>query len=264
MGKLGETLKARRMELGLSLEQAQEATRIRAKILEHIEAGDYNRLPNPGYVRGYISSYARFLELDSIPLLNMYKAETGAGSEHPRRLNLPQSDEAVVPTGEQHAVPWRAAVAIALAVIVLSLAIWGVTRLFSHGGGDEKLPDPPPVTEPTTETAPPSTEPTPTTTPETQTAPPQESDVSENQPFTLTVKVADRGASWFRIMVDGKPAYEGVLTSGQEKKFEVTEKASVRAGKPEVATVLRNGQPVSLKNVNNLGEVELSAAPSGQ
>ena len=44
--------------------------------------GDYDRLPNPGYVRGYISSYARYLELDAEPLLAMYRAETGAGRFH--------------------------------------------------------------------------------------------------------------------------------------------------------------------------------------
>ncbi len=262
MGKLGDTLRERRMALGLTLEQAQEATRIRAKILEHIEAGDYSRLPNPGYVRGYISSYARFLELDSVPLLNMYRAETGVGAEHPRRLNLPQSDEAVVPAGQQHAVPWRAALAVALAIAVLSLAIWGVTRIFAPKDV-ETLPEPSTITEPTTPTAP-ATEATQGATTQTPTVAPQNSGAPEGQPFTLTVKVAERGASWFQITVDGKPAYEGVLAGGQEKEFEVTQSAKVRVGKPEVATVLRDGQAVSLKNVNNLGEAELSATSSGQ
>ena len=56
----------------------------------------------------------------------------------------------------------------------------------------------------------------------------------EQQPFTLTVTVAADGASWLRVTVDGKTAYEGVLTGGQSKEFEVTEKAKIRIGKPEV------------------------------
>jgi len=83
VSKLGDTLRERRIALGLSVDQVEHATRIRGKLLEALEEGHYDRLPNPGYVRGYISSYGRFLELDTVPLLNMYKAETGA--EDPRQ-----------------------------------------------------------------------------------------------------------------------------------------------------------------------------------
>ena len=82
MGQLGDTLRERRIALGITLEQAEEGTKIRGKLLEALEDGDYGRLPNPGYVRGYISSYARYLELDPVPLLAMYQAETGAGRYH--------------------------------------------------------------------------------------------------------------------------------------------------------------------------------------
>ena len=43
-----------------------------------LEDGDYDQLPNPAYVRGYITSYAHWLELDPAPLLTMYRAESGA------------------------------------------------------------------------------------------------------------------------------------------------------------------------------------------
>ena len=82
MGQLGDTLRERRTALGISIAQAEEATRIRGKLLTALEAGDYARLPNPGYVRGYVSSYAKYLELDPVPLLAMYRAETGAGRYH--------------------------------------------------------------------------------------------------------------------------------------------------------------------------------------
>ena len=116
MGQLGDTLRERRTTLGISLEQAEESTRIRGKLLAALEAGDYARLPNPGYVRGYVSSYAKFLELDPVPLLAMYRSETGAGRYHD--INL-VDDEAVAPRGEQHAVPWKAGL---IAVLVVAAA----------------------------------------------------------------------------------------------------------------------------------------------
>ena len=66
MGQLGETLRDRRLALGITLETAEEDTKIRGRLLEALEQGDYARLPDPGYVRGYVSSYSRYLELDPI------------------------------------------------------------------------------------------------------------------------------------------------------------------------------------------------------
>jgi cytoskeletal protein RodZ len=64
MSTLGEILKAQRTSLGLSLEQAESATRVRGRLLEALENDDLERLPAPGYVKGYVWSYAKYLELD--------------------------------------------------------------------------------------------------------------------------------------------------------------------------------------------------------
>lgn len=267
MGKLGDTLRERRIALGLTIDQVQEGTRIRARLIQAIEDGQYDRLPDPGYVRGYISSYARFLELDPVPLLNMYKAETGAGRQH--IVNLPQAEEAVKPTGQQHAVPWRAAVAVALVVALVSLAIWAVTRIWA--GPEPTPPAPTAVTEtsaPASEPAEAATQPEADTQKETDTTDPvvqpEPKPAVEQQPFTLTVRVAADGASWLRVTVDGKTAYEGVLTAGQSKDFEVTEKAKIRIGKPEAVTILRDGEEVNVKDTGDIGTVTLSATAAAQ
>jgi len=267
VGKLGDTLRERRVALGLTIDQVQEGTRIRGKLIDAIEDGQYDRLPDPGYVRGYISSYARFLELDPVPLLNMYKAETGAGRQH--LVNIPQAEEAVKPTGQQHAIPWRAAVAVALVVAVLSLAIWAVTRIWS--GPEPTPPAPSTVTEtasPASDTAETGAEPETDAEKADETAnpvvKPEPKPAVEEQPFTLAVRVASDGASWLRVTVDGKTAYEGVLAGGQSKEFEVTEKAKIRVGKPEAVTILRDGEEVNLQDTGDIGTVTLSAKAIAQ
>jgi cytoskeletal protein RodZ len=257
VGKLGDTLRDRRIALGLTIEQVQDGTRIRAKLIEALEEGQYDRLPNPGYVRGYVSSYARFLELDAVPLLNMYKAETGAGRTHELNL-LPQTSEAVAPTGQQHAVPWRAAAGIALVIAVLALAVWGVASLWSEP--EPTAPEPATVTEGEQT---PTTEATETTEPAPEPEPEPEPEVTE-QPFTLEVVVAETGASWLRVTVDDKPAYEGTLAGGQNMTFEVATEATVRIGKPEAVTVLRDGKAVQIEDDGNIGVVTLSATPTAQ
>ena len=122
-----------------------------------------------------------------------------------------------------------------LIVALLSLAIWAVTRIWS--GPEPTLPTPASIEE---------TTPTPeageaTTSAEVKPAP---KPASKAQPFTLTVKISDTGASWLRVSVDGQPAYEGVLTAGQTKEFEVAEKAGVRIGKPEAVTIYKDGEQV--------------------
>lgn len=233
MGALGDTLRERRTSLGITLDQAEAATRIRARLLEALEQGDYDRLPAPGYVRGYVSSYARLLDLDPLAMLALYKAEAGDRAGRPD-LNLPQINEAVAPTGQQHAIPWRAGLSVLLVITLLSLSIWVVTRIWR---GPEPTPPEPSVPTVATETA----EETASTTAEPVTPQP-----TTEKPFTLEVRVSDTGASWLRITIDGLKAYEGTLTGGQSKRFDVASRASVRIGKPSEVTVLRDGEQVRI------------------
>lgn len=262
MGKLGDTLRERRHSLGMTVAQAEEGTRIRATLLEALEEGDYGRLPNPGYVRGYVSSYARFLDLDPASMLTLYTAETGAARGHD--LNLPVIEEAVAPMHQQHAVPWGPAIAVAAVLAVVSLAVWGISSMIK---GPEK---PLPVPKTATDTASPATE---TTTPnagktdnsssgtQDQTKNSSSAQVDKLVPFTLKVTVAPNGASWVTVIVDGQQAYSGTLTGGQSKSFEVAKSAIVKIGKPSEVTVTKDGKPVTIPSGGNVPTLTLKASP---
>lgn len=220
MGQLGDTFRERRASLGISLDTAESETRIRKRLLEALEAGDYDKLPNPGYVRGYVSSYARYLELDPIPMLAMYRAETGAGRYHD--INI--ADEPLVRRHEQHAVPWRVGV-IAFAIIaVLALLGWATYRAM----------------RPTT------TPPIPATT---GSATSKGSTTTQNTvpPFTLKV-TASNNASTVKVIVNGAIAFDGTLTSGESQTFQVSDTAVVSVGKPSAVTVTRDGKTLQLPN----------------
>lgn len=62
--RIGSALMSRRIELGISLEQAARDTNIRARMLEALEAGDYSQYPPRGHAIGMLSSYARYLDLE--------------------------------------------------------------------------------------------------------------------------------------------------------------------------------------------------------
>jgi cytoskeletal protein RodZ len=51
---LGEKLAKKRAALGYDLKEAERATRIRAKYIEFLESGRYEKLPPDVYVQGFL------------------------------------------------------------------------------------------------------------------------------------------------------------------------------------------------------------------
>jgi cytoskeleton protein RodZ len=62
--KIGQLLKTTREEKGLTYEEVSKALFIRKRVIEAIEAGNWEVLPHPVYVRGYVTQYASFLKIE--------------------------------------------------------------------------------------------------------------------------------------------------------------------------------------------------------
>jgi len=61
---IGHLLERARRSRGVSLEEAEQATRIRRDYLEKLESDDHSTMPEPIYVRGFVKAYANYLDLD--------------------------------------------------------------------------------------------------------------------------------------------------------------------------------------------------------
>jgi len=72
---LGEKLKKLRGDFRMSLSDVSKATRIQVKYLELLESGAYEKLPADVYVRGFLRSYARHLNIDEQALVKLYERE---------------------------------------------------------------------------------------------------------------------------------------------------------------------------------------------
>jgi len=66
---VGLQLRQARQEHGLTIEEIALATRIRAHYLRLLEAGEFSALPSKAQARGFLRSYANYLELDASKLL---------------------------------------------------------------------------------------------------------------------------------------------------------------------------------------------------
>lgn len=73
--QIGQQLRDARLGRGLSLHDVADRLKLSLRQLEWMEDGDFARLPGATFVRGFVRNYARFLELDSAPLLALLEQE---------------------------------------------------------------------------------------------------------------------------------------------------------------------------------------------
>src|SRR3972149_6088028 len=64
MQTIGEKLEEARKRKGISVREAAETTKIRGDYLQKFEANPFDLNLPPLYIRGFLRSYARYLELD--------------------------------------------------------------------------------------------------------------------------------------------------------------------------------------------------------
>ncbi|MBI2875002.1 MAG: helix-turn-helix domain-containing protein [Firmicutes bacterium] len=76
MNEIGEDLKAARLGKNLSLDQVQQATKIRIKYLQAIEDGEFVQIPGEIYLRGFLRSFAEAVGLDGKELLQRYSQDS--------------------------------------------------------------------------------------------------------------------------------------------------------------------------------------------
>jgi len=89
MSELGALLQQARAYKGISLREAERATRISRQYLEAIESDDYAQLPPATYARGIVRNYAQYLGLDSGTALALFDARN--------RVDRRRSDVEIVP-----------------------------------------------------------------------------------------------------------------------------------------------------------------------
>ncbi len=77
LSQIGQILNQEREHKGLTLKQISDETCISRSQLSAIEKGDYSKLPAKAYIRGFIQSYSKILNIDSKPLLEMFGTTHG-------------------------------------------------------------------------------------------------------------------------------------------------------------------------------------------
>jgi transcriptional regulator with XRE-family HTH domain len=69
---VGEYLRQKREDAGLSLKDISEITRIRTEYLKALENEDFSKIPGEVFIKGYIRAYLHALSLDPEEGINLY------------------------------------------------------------------------------------------------------------------------------------------------------------------------------------------------
>jgi cytoskeletal protein RodZ len=125
MFEIGSTLRQARDRLHLGLDQAEAETKIRARYLRALEDEDFDVLPGPTYVRGFLRTYAAYLGLDGQLYVDEYNSRFFDPSEEDqylarrRQLNRDRRGRR-----QSHAVLVALAAIVAIAVLVIVAATY--------------------------------------------------------------------------------------------------------------------------------------------
>ena len=142
----GRLLCETREAQNLSVADVARQLKLSVHQVEALEAGDFQRLPGPVFVRGFVRNYARLLKLDAEPLVSSVVASLPR--EEPRSA-APPSQEIPFPTAAPRR--WRG-YAAALVAIVAALAAYE----FLPGGPETAVTHPVAVSPPPAAQTPPS------------------------------------------------------------------------------------------------------------
>lgn len=120
MDSIGDFFRQVRETKGLTVDEVASKTRIRADFVRAIEEGNYARLPDQVFARGFVRSYARSLGLDEEDALQRFVQSAGSYYDRQNereRLKQKQEEE------DRRRRASRKAVGVAIAVAVASLVV---------------------------------------------------------------------------------------------------------------------------------------------
>jgi cytoskeletal protein RodZ len=236
--ELGSRLRQFRTEQSIPLEEVAAQTRIQARLLNAIEEGRLDELPEPVYVKGFIKRFAEALGLNGAEFASAFPAGSSLHFVKP---------------------PWRYLPAAQLRPIHLYLlyvclvigAVSGLSYLVRRSAIQVvKVEDPAQQLPPPKSSAP---------TKSQQKVQPMSPIVTEvrqrsKDGKSVQVRVTLKSQSWIRVVADGKTEFEDVLPEGTQRTWAADKSLIVRAGNAGGVLVEFNNE--SAKQMGAPGEVQ--------
>lgn len=231
---LGLWLRRTREARKLTLDEVEQALRIRRRYLQALEVGDFNALPGEIQARGFLRNYARFLGLPVEEAMARYEAEVQGRPMQPQpRSTAGDTQDAVLkrptvfppPPGESEEVAASrpAATNRLLPILLTTMAVFLVITVggfiylqFFNKPAAATPTTPPPKALAATSVA--------ATMPLSSTA------FRPSADGTVAVRLEPQEHAWVRITADASVVFEGIAAPGQTLQFAARESLTVATG----------------------------------
>jgi cytoskeletal protein RodZ len=133
----GGFLRRGREARGLSVGDLSRATKIKAQVIERLEAAKLDALPGQVYVRGFVLAYARQVGLDENEALNRLRMHIARVEHREPEVTVPH--KAIVPApvepDEISPVGRRRMGVVMVVLLILVVATLTLSLLLRHGPG---------------------------------------------------------------------------------------------------------------------------------
>jgi cytoskeleton protein RodZ len=261
--KIGRILEKARKERGLTLDEVENATKIRKRYLAGLEREDFEVLPDAVYVQGFLKTYANYLGLDGEELSRELKDRRKPRRERSVTYGAPKTSDFDRPlinpselsASRRHRTIPASTILTLLAGLLALAAVVGALYYVGRGAqisGENPTPSPPSEKKQAADGSKPEAGGAPEAGKEEAADGDSEraGAVDEPQPDSLTVVVSVEGSpSWLSILADGNLRYEQIAQPGFSQTFEAQREISIRTGNAGAVEVEVNGQ-----DVGKLGE----------
>jgi cytoskeleton protein RodZ len=87
-----ELLAEARQRLGLSQKEAADKLYLTTSFIKHIDAGEFSSLPQPAFIKGYLRTYARMVDLSGDEIVALYDAELQIAEPIPEIRGVTEED----------------------------------------------------------------------------------------------------------------------------------------------------------------------------
>ncbi|MBE9210452.1 helix-turn-helix domain-containing protein [Nostoc sp. LEGE 06077] len=238
--ELGAQLWAARQERSLSLEEMMAITKISRRLLQAIEEGNLEDLPEPIYIQGFIRQYADALGLNGTEFAKTFPV-----------ASMPVVNAASVPINRSMNL-LRPIHLYLLYIVVIICSVSSLSKVlsnaeFSADNNQQSQPQPETVLQPT---------------PNQDQENTQAQSVSNNQEHqTVQIGVTLKEASWIRVVADGKTEFEGILPEGTHRVWKAQEQLTVKTD--NAGSVMMSVNQEEAKQMGEPGkseEVKIAAA----
>ncbi|HKG23507.1 MAG TPA: helix-turn-helix domain-containing protein [Blastocatellia bacterium] len=226
MPTLGEELKRRREERGITLADISESTRIGTRFLKAIESDNYSILPGGIFTRSFIRAYAKQVGLNEEEAVSLYNQQIAPpGVEQGQQSQAidearPRRADPVVFHGAPTRANWPTLIIAGGIVIFIGIIVMALVKKLEQGSGTQTAVAPPAVQSTPSPQAqePPAPEPSraPAEAGQPPSAPPAEPPpVTTGEPISVRLEAAEGDSSIRYWIDDAKQSTTLLLRQGE-------------------------------------------------